>query len=141
MIDSNVAEKAIQDADVAEIMAKYDKESVFRVLEGNWALIIKIIAISFSLFQLYTAAFGTFPTQIQRATHLGFALCLGYLLYPATQKKPRDKMAIEDIFLAALGTWVCAYVVINYEAIMFAAGRTRQMDLVHGFIKIGRAHV
>ncbi len=136
ILDSGAAEKAAQEADVAEILAKYDKESVFRVMEGGWALLIKIIAVAFSLFQLYTATFGAFPTQIQRATHLGFALCLAYLLYPSSLKKPRDKMAHSDIFLAVLATWVCAYVVVNYEAIMFAAGRSTKWDLFHGALII-----
>jgi len=208
IIDSNFAEKAVRDADVSEIVAKYDKESVFRVLPEfslssgiSWAFLIKLIAICFSLFQLYTAAFGTFPTQIQRVTHLGFAMCLAFLLYPATQKKPsgkmgqgavflavlaalvsayaiisfllfrfynttfgiftiqtvmqlgvvlllaflvfsatrekpRDKMAWEDILLAALAVWVCAYVVIEYETIMFLAGRPREWDLFHSALVI-----
>ena len=134
VIDSNAAEKAEKELDLTEILEKYDKESVFRVLQGYWALAIKIIAVCFSLFQLYTAAFGPFPTQIQRATHLGFALCLGFLLYPVNLKKPRDKMAVEDIFLALMGAWVCAYVVINYEAIIFSVGRTTTTDLVHGAV-------
>jgi len=136
IIDSSSAERVVRETNVSEILEKYDKESLFRVLEGGWAFAIKIIAVSFSLFQLYTAAFGAFPPQIQRATHLGFALCLAFLLYPATRKKPRDKMAVEDILLAALGVWVCAYVVVEYETIMFLAGRPRMQDLVHSAIVI-----
>ena len=136
ILDSSVAEKTSQEVDVQEILEKYDKESVFRTLHGGWALAIKIICIAFSLFQLYTATFGAFPTQIQRATHLGFALCLTYLLYPSSLKKPRDRMANSDIFLALLATWVCAYVVVNYEAIMFAAGRSTRWDMLHGALII-----
>ncbi|MDR1376267.1 MAG: hypothetical protein LBJ22_02050, partial [Synergistaceae bacterium] len=106
ILDSDVAEKAAREADVVEILEKYDKESVFRVMDGGWGLLIKIICVAFSLFQLYTATFGAFPTQIQRATHLGFTLCLAYLLYPSGLKKPRDKMAVSDVVLAALATWV-----------------------------------
>lgn len=136
LLDSQAAEKLASETNVDDILAKYDKESVFRVLKGGWALAIKLICIAFSLFQLYTATFGAFPTQIQRATHLGFALCLAYLLYPSSTKKPRDSIPYTDILLAALGTWVCAYVVINYEAIMFAAGRSSFADLVHGALII-----
>jgi len=136
IIDSSSAEKAVREADISEILGKYDKESAFRILGGGWAFAIKIIAISFSLFQLYTAAFGAFPTQIQRVTHLGFAMCLAFLLYPATRNKPRDKMAYEDIFLAALATWVCAYVIIEYETIVFLAGRPRMQDFIHSAIVV-----
>ena len=34
---------------VDEILAKYDKESTFRILSGSWEQIIKIICICFSL--------------------------------------------------------------------------------------------
>ena len=136
ILDSSTAEKLASETNVDEILAKYDKESVFRILEGGWALAIKLICIAFSLFQLFTATFGAFPTQIQRATHLGFALCLSYLLFPSSTKKPRNSMSPVDIGLAALATWVCAYVIINYEAIMFAAGRSTLWDLVHGALII-----
>jgi TRAP transporter 4TM/12TM fusion protein len=137
-IDSSATQKTAQDANEKEAQDK----TAYRVLSGWWAILIRIVAVSFSMFQLYTAAFGAFPTQIQRATHLGFALCLGFLLYPSTKKRPRDRIDLRnlldmgDIFLALLGTWVCAYVVINYEAIMFAAGRSTPMDLFHGAIII-----
>ena len=136
IIDSSTAEKAMQDANVTEILEKYDKESLFRTLQGNWALVIKFLAISFTVFQLYTAIFGPFFTQIQRAIHLGFAITLAFLLYPATRKKPRDSVAIEDIFLAVVGAWTCAYLVVNYQTIIFAAGRNTPTDIAHGVVLI-----
>ena len=36
------------------------------------------IAVVFSLFQLYTAAYGALPSQIVRAMHVGFLLLLGF---------------------------------------------------------------
>ena len=135
VIDSSSAEKAVRETDVSEILEKYDKESAFRVLDGGWALIIKIIAISFSLFQLYTAAFGTFPTQIQRVTHLGFTLCLAFLLYPATRKKERT--IAETIFLAALGIVSFAYVIINYDAITLLADRSSSSDFILAAVVLG----
>ncbi|MBD8065035.1 TRAP transporter permease [Devosia sp. PTR5] len=36
------------------------------------------IAIAFALFQLWTAAYGTLPSQVVRAMHVGFLLLLGY---------------------------------------------------------------
>jgi TRAP transporter 4TM/12TM fusion protein len=136
ILDSSVAEKITEESNVSEILAKYDKESVFRTISGKWNTLIKIICILFSLFQLYTASFGAFPTQIQRAAHLGFALCLAFLLYPSSLKKPRDSMAVSDVILAVLGSWTCIYVVVNYEAIMFAAGRSTPWDIFHGALII-----
>ncbi|HEV7416784.1 MAG TPA: TRAP transporter large permease subunit, partial [Tianweitania sediminis] len=36
------------------------------------------IAVVFSLFQLWTAAYGTLPSQVVRAMHVGFLLLLGF---------------------------------------------------------------
>ncbi|HEV7276628.1 MAG TPA: TRAP transporter permease [Devosiaceae bacterium] len=38
------------------------------------------IAVVFSLFQLWTAAYGTLPSQVVRAMHVGFLLLLGFVL-------------------------------------------------------------
>lgn len=66
-----------------EILAKYDREYAFRRLEGPIAKFIFVLAVVWSLAQLYTAAFGVFPSTLQRAPHVGVALVLIFLLYPA----------------------------------------------------------
>ena len=38
------------------------------------------IAVAFSAFQLYTAAYGNLPSQVVRAMHVGFLLLLGFAL-------------------------------------------------------------
>ncbi len=67
---------------VDDLMEKFDRESRYLRASGAWGRVIKIIAIGFSCFQLYTAIFGVLEAQIQRPTHLMFALTLIYLLYP-----------------------------------------------------------
>lgn len=58
-----------------EVLKKYDSESNTMEYTGAMAKIISAIAISFSVFQIYTASFGLLDAQIQRAIHLGFGLC------------------------------------------------------------------
>ena len=69
-----------------EIVAKYDKESVYRSFKGWLDIFIKILCIAFSAFHLHTAATAPFAPQIQRAVHLGFVLTLIHLLYPAAPR-------------------------------------------------------
>lgn len=69
-----------------ELLARYDRESDYRRLFGFFARVISAITIAFSVFQLYTALFGTLDAHLQRAVHLSFALALTYLLYPASRK-------------------------------------------------------
>ena len=47
---------------------------------GLWGTAAYTIAILFSLFQLWTAAYGTLPSQVVRAMHVGFLLLLGFAL-------------------------------------------------------------
>ena len=54
-----------------DILRKFDKESDFRVITGFGAKVISAIAITFSLFQLYTA-FLVLDAMIQRSIHLSF---------------------------------------------------------------------
>src|SRR6187397_1314627 len=36
------------------------------------------VAVAFSVFQIYVAAYGTLPSQVVRAMHVGFLLLLGF---------------------------------------------------------------
>ena len=73
-----------------DLMAKYDKEAAYRRLEGIPAKIVFFICVIWSVVQLYTGLFGAFPSTLQRAPHLSAAMCLVYLLYPATGKGKRS---------------------------------------------------
>src|SRR6056297_2514856 len=78
------------EVNVEEILKKYDKESAFRTPGGIWNKITIFLCIAFSAFQLYTAALGVYPAQIQRSVHLAFTLCLVFLLFPVSSKKVKD---------------------------------------------------
>lgn len=120
---------------IQEVMGKYDKESFYRKLGGKWGIAIAVIATGFSLFHLYTAAFGILPAQLQRSVHLGFVLLLVFLLYPAHKGKIH-KITIADILLAITGTSSAGYIVWNYEALIARAGAFTPVDVVVGAIGI-----
>jgi TRAP-type uncharacterized transport system fused permease subunit len=44
---------------IEELVEKYETESRFRKYSGPWATAITVIAVSMSLFHLYTAGFGS----------------------------------------------------------------------------------
>ena len=136
ILDSAAAERASETIDVEKILEKYDRESATRTLESFWMNLVRWICIAFSLFQLYTAAFGVFEAQIQRSIHLGFALVLVYLLYPARLSRRKDGIKPLDIALAVLGIVVGAYVVVEYHDLMMRAGLPVMGDLIFGAICI-----
>ncbi|MBP6332035.1 MAG: TRAP transporter permease [Aminivibrio sp.] len=132
ILDSSAAEKASETIDVEKILEKYDRESTTRTLSPSWETLVKAVCILFSLFQLYTAAFGVFEAQIQRSVHLGFVLVLVYLLYPARLSQRKTGMKPTDVFFAVLGLAVGAYVVIEYHDLMMRAGLPTTWDIVFG---------
>ncbi|TYP50898.1 TRAP transporter permease [Thermosediminibacter litoriperuensis] len=125
---------AAADADInaEEILRKFDKESDYRKLKGFAAKLIAAIAITFSLFQLYTAVFGVLDAMIQRSIHLAFGFCLIFLLYPAKKSWPRDSIHPIDFLTAVIGAAVPLYIVINYQSLVLRAGTVTTMDYLVG---------
>ena len=124
-----------------EVLKKYDRESDTMQYTGFMAKIISAIAISFSVFQLYTAFFGVLDAQLQRAVHLGFALALSYLLYPTCKSWSRSSLHPLDALLAVLGAASPAYIVIMYRELAMRAGMITTPDLVVGVIGVYRVRL
>ena len=135
----DITEKAVaqeqQSFDGDEIMSKYDKESAFRKLTGFPAKFVFILAVGWSLFQLYTALFGTFPSTLQRAPHLGAALVLTFLLYPA-YGKPTQKIPFYDYILALLAVVCASYHIFFYDELLLRSGMFTKVDIVISLIAV-----
>ena len=132
-LDKNTAS---DEALAQDVLKKYDRESDTMEYKGFMAKLVSAIAITFSIFQLYTAFFGVLDAQLQRAVHLGFALALSYLLYPTCKSWSRHKLHPLDAILAALGAASPAYIVIMYRELAFRAGIINSVDLVIGVLGV-----
>lgn len=120
------------------LMQKYDVESNQRNVTGIAAIIVFVLLIAFSLFQLYTGAFGVLTAYLQRTIHLGFALVLIFLLFPAKKKgaKNRNKIAWYDYGLALLALVVCLYWPVFYNSIVQDIGALSTIQVVIGILAI-----
>lgn len=136
MNDDKLQIEQVQEIDINEIMAKYDKESAFRRLSGFQLRLVSAIAILFSLFQIYTGLMGILPAQLQRSIHLTFVLVLIYLLYPSSNKMRKDRFHWIDISLAVLGGVCALYITMNYKDLLYRAGDYMTLDLIVGAIAI-----
>lgn len=76
--------------------------------------IVLILSIILVGFHLYTAAFGTVITQLQRSIHLTLAAVLGFLCYPRSKDSGTD---LFDILLAVIAGLCFGYILINYDRI------------------------
>ncbi|AYC29045.1 TRAP transporter permease [Paenisporosarcina cavernae] len=122
-----------------EILQKYDPESNTRDLKGVMLKVVFFGLLAFSLFQLYTAIFGQFTAYLQRSIHLGFALSLIFLLFPAIKKakgEKRNKIPWYDYVLSGLSIVVGAYWPIMYDELVFRIGNVTTPDLIVGVLAI-----
>lgn len=119
-----------------EVLKKYDKQSNTMNYAGFMAKIVTAVAISFSIFQLYTAIFGVLDAQLQRALHLGFGVALAFLLYPMRKSWSREKIHLVDVILAIIGAAAPLYIVYEYKELVLRAGTVNFTDLIFGLIGI-----
>ncbi|WP_081755855.1 TRAP transporter permease [Paucisalibacillus sp. EB02] len=117
-------------------MQKYDQESNTRNLTGIAAIIVFVLLIAFSLFQLFTGYFGAYTAYIQRTIHLGFALVLIFLLFPAKKGGNKRKVAWFDYILAGLSIVVCLYWPVFYEELVQQIGSIDMVQMIIGGIAI-----
>ncbi|MFB6804495.1 TRAP transporter permease [Peribacillus butanolivorans] len=139
MADDNEIAKYLTEEEQQELLEKYDPEAGTRKLTGVLGYIAFIGLLAFSLFQLYTAVFGVFTAQIQRTIHLGFALSLIFLLFPANRKKRQKgkfQIAWYDIILAVLSIGVGAYWPLFFEDLVMNVGRLGTLDFAVGLVAI-----
>lgn len=110
---------------------------------GTVARILLWVAVAWSLFQLWYASplpfvfgFGILNDTEARAIHLGFALFLTFLAYPALRSSPRDRVPLLDWVLAAVGGFAGSYLFLFYVDLSGRPGQPTTLDLVTGTVGI-----
>jgi TRAP transporter 4TM/12TM fusion protein len=131
-------EQALSDSKQQELLEKYDPEAGTRKLIGVAGWIVFIGLLSFSLFHLYTGIFGMLTAQLQRSVHLGFALALIFLLFPARKKNrgKEHKVAWHDWPLALLSVIIGAYWPLMIDDLVLRAGNVTTLDFYVGLAAI-----
>ncbi len=97
-----------------------------RNLSGIHLKIVFGIAILWTLFQLWYASpfpfwlnFGMFKGLPARAIHLGFALTLTFLIFPAVRGK---KISAFDILISIVAAFCCLYIYFFYDDLVNRGG-------------------
>ncbi len=97
-----------------------------RNLTGIHLKIVFGIAIFWTFFQLWYASpfpfwfnFGMFKGLPARAIHLGFALTLAFLIFPAVRGK---KISIIDILISIVAAFCCLYIYFFYDDLVNRGG-------------------
>jgi TRAP transporter 4TM/12TM fusion protein len=133
LTDSKTPNTELSQEEIDDLVAEYDVEAGFRKLKGILRIVSIVLLISFSIFQLYTAIFIQPSPQIFRTVHLGFALTLIFLLFPAKRKNRKNhKVSWLDITLSLLSILVSLYWPIFYDELVFRAGELETLDIIIG---------
>ncbi|MFC5707121.1 TRAP transporter permease [Aeromonas eucrenophila] len=110
---------------------------------GLMGWLITGLALAWSLFQLWIASplpfmlgVGVLNDTETRAIHLGFALLLAYLVFPAFRRSPRDRVPLGDIALGLIAAGAAIYLFVMYEALAQRPGNLTTADLVTACIGI-----
>ena len=108
-----------------------------RNLSGFHLKLVAVIAITWSLFQLWYASpfpfwlnFGMFKGLPARAIHLGFALLLAFLIFPYARGK---KVNFIDILIAITGAICCLYIYVFYDQLVDRGGILLKINLSDNF--------
>lgn len=121
----------IDDASEDEAGKLVESENGSRLPIGLSGKIILLVALSWSLFQLwYASPFSLISSSFARPMHLAFAVFLAFLAYPAFKKSPQNRIPWHDWLLALLGVASATYLVFAYEALSTRPGIPNTADLV-----------
>ena len=130
-------EETVSQEKQQELLEKYDPEAATRKLAGKMGWIVFFGLLAFSVFQLYTSIFGILTAQLQRSIHLGFALALIFLLFPARKKNLKvKKVAWYDLLLAVIAVAVGAYWPVMIDELVNRVGRLTPTDFYIGIAAI-----
>lgn len=134
MSDEN---KQLTEEEQQALLAKYDPESNVRQLTGIVGMIVFFGLLAFSLYQLYFTVYERLPAQMHRPIHLGFALALIFVLFPASKRmRANGKMRWLDYVLSLLGVGVGLYWPLQYNELVIRASEINQTDFYVGLLAI-----
>src|SRR5690625_947784 len=122
-------------AELEQLVAEADQGG--REVGGITGLVLFLAAVLWSLFQLWYASplpftlnFAIFNDTEARALHLGIAMFIAYMAYPARKSSPRDRMPLHDLVLALMAAFCGSYLYLFYDQLATRPGIPTQMDVI-----------
>jgi TRAP transporter 4TM/12TM fusion protein len=116
--------------------AAFDETGVKRDLTGLAAQIVAGVALAFSTYQLFIAAFSPLSSLVTRSLHVGFLMLLAFLIYPVGRRAARDRIVWYDALIAALAFALAFYHWLFEADLIQRSGDATVPDLVVGAIVI-----
>jgi TRAP transporter 4TM/12TM fusion protein len=101
---------------------------------GWFAYFITGVAVAMTLFHLY-AAYDIVRAQVLRPVHVGFALFLIYLIFPAAPRF-RNRLQIWDVVAALVSVATVWYLIAGGEDLADRSTLPNQTDVIMGIVFI-----
>ena len=117
-----------------EILAEVER--VPAKIIGTGAKVLFIVALAFSAFQIYTAAFTPFSSLVIRAYHVGFLLFLTFAFFGAKAGAERHYVPWYDWILAVVAFALGAYQMAFEGELIQRAGDPSTLDLIVGSLNL-----
>src|SRR5690554_5934950 len=121
--------------DLQKLVEEVDRGG--RKVGGAVGAIVFTVALCWAFFQLWYASplpftfrFAIFNDTEARALHLGIAMFLAYVAYPASKKAARDRIPIQDWVLGLVASFCGAYLFLFYNDLADRPGIPTTMDVV-----------
>ena len=124
-------------ADLDEVMRKYDRESNTRVWEGWQRWVVGILMVAFSLYCIGMTLFFSGLPETRLAAFLAMIVFIGFLTYPVKKGHVKvNSMPWYDIVLMLIGTGCFLYFAFNALPIIKLATRIHTHHVIIGAIGI-----
>ena len=124
-------------ADLDEVMRKYDRESNTRVWEGWQRWVVGMLMVAFSLYCIGMTLFFSGLPETRLAAFLAMIVFIGFLTYPVKKGHVKvNSMPWYDIVLMLVGTTCFLYFAFNALPIIKLATRIQTHHVIIGAIGI-----
>ena len=124
-------------ADLDEVMRKYDRESNTRVWEGWQRWVVGILMVAFSLYCIGMTLFFSGLPETRLAAFLAMIVFIGFLTYPVKKGHVKvNSMPWYDIVLMLVGAGCFLYFAFNALPIIKLATRVQTHHVIIGAIGI-----
>lgn len=117
-------------------MEEQKNQKMNRLLGRRLKILVSVIAIAMSVFQLISVWFPLSGMQ-QRSVHFGFVITLIFSTIPLRQKDAKSSIPFYDWLFILAGVFVSAYIFLEQEQIAFERmGWPNEWDLLAGVLII-----
>jgi len=133
---TNGEPKAGDSIDKQKVEEFLQTESGGRAATGSAAIILFVVPLLWSLFQLWIASplpyifeFGVLNSTESRSIHLAFASFLAFAAFPMIRGRHVNKVPVYDWLLALAAAFTASYLYVFYDQLANRPGSPNMQDL------------